>query len=282
MHQLIAITLMHENYITGNDNPLKFKDLSYHEHQTTVLYNRALTELSIPNKQETIYAATLLMEVICLGLVDAKTPKDAWPLASNPPYDLVWLKVAIGKQTIMKYVDLSRSGGTFIDFARSGMARITTPLDPSALVQLPSQLLTFCELVEDPLSANEDNPFFLQATILANLLPLDSTTDNIVIFFSFIYHISPTFGNLLETKDPRALLLLLYWYTKLSHSACWWYKRRAIVEGPAICFYLSMHYPRHSVIQELLLWPRALFGIYTEAQLSRDCIAQKQTVEQLE
>jgi hypothetical protein len=61
----------------------------------------------------------------------------------------------------------------------------------------------------------------------------------------------PHFKGLLERKDPRALLLLAYWYAKVSGSL-WWMTRLAKLECQATCLYLERHYARETAIQELL------------------------------
>ena len=47
------------------------------------------------------------------------------------------------------------------------------------------------------------------------------------------------FKRLIEAKDPRALLLLAWWFWKLESAELWWLTRRAKVEGRAIRVWLE-------------------------------------------
>jgi hypothetical protein len=68
---------------------------------------------------------------------------------------------------------------------------------------------------------------------------------------------APAYASLLACKDARALLLLAYWYAKVSQcQQHWWVVRRAKMECLAICEYLERYHGRDEAVRKFLLSPR--------------------------
>jgi hypothetical protein len=63
----------------------------------------------------------------------------------------------------------------------------------------------------------------------------------------------------LDDKDPKALLLVVYWYAKL-YRGQWWLRHRGLIEGQAICMYLDKYHGDDAKLQRMLEWPKAELG----------------------
>ena len=70
----------------------------------------------------------------------------------------------------------------------------------------------------------------------------------------------PDYKQMLIDKEPRALLLLAWWFAQVSKLDLWWLTRRSFLEGQAICVYLERHYPNDGDVERLLEYPRSLFA----------------------
>jgi hypothetical protein len=84
------------------------------------------------------------------------------------------------------------------------------------------------------------NPYSTALRLLSPLFKIDCTRANIIRHIAFITAVPADFISLLQSRDPRALLILACWYGLiLRTSDSWWLVRRARVECGAICVYLD-------------------------------------------
>jgi hypothetical protein len=113
----------------------------------------------------------------------------------------------------------------------------------------------------DAMSTNDNNPYYGVASALAHVLGSDRIQLIILNFLYFIYGMRPDYKRLLEQKDPRALLLLAYWYAKVCQYQLWWAWRRASLECQAICMYLESYHRRDTDILTLLQFPKMALGL---------------------
>jgi hypothetical protein len=201
--------------------------------------------------RDAICATAALLDVIAFALVEASTPEEAWPLKSPGHSDLEWLRMCEGKKTIWKFADPLRYNSVFHTVADE-LRAIVTPTS-CEIGGIPSAFIHVYGL--NNLLTAENNPYHSTAHDLAPLLHIECVQSNIPRFFSFISHMQPESGMLLEQKDSRALLLLAYWYAKICHSQ-WWIARRALLECQATCLYLERYHAGSAVIQELLQFPK--------------------------
>jgi hypothetical protein len=79
-------------------------------------------------------------------------------------------------------------------------------------------------------------------------------------FLSFIGHMDPKYKALLHQKDPKALLLLSWWYGKMCQYNVWWQSRRMVLEGQAICLYLERECEEEEIVG-LLCYPKMMTGL---------------------
>ena len=97
-------------------------------------------------------------------------------------------------------------------------------------------------------STQADNPYHVAVSILAQIFYDNVDERTVYRFLSFVGQIDARYKCLLDKKEPRALLLLCYWYAKIAMSASWWQRKRSIVEG------LFAFIWRHSVRIMIASW----------------------------
>ena len=94
--------------------------------------------------------------------------------------------------------------------------------------------------------------------MLSSMLKLDLTREYPLKLTSFIPRLSSEFTSLLLQKDPKALVILCYWFAKMRELKLWWIPLRASLECTAICMYLeNSNHPR---IVRLLEYPAECCG----------------------
>ena len=105
------------------------------------------------------------------------------------------------------------------------------------LPNLPPDILTLFDI--SPGSSAAKNPYHIPVLTLAQLRGREATHENLIEFMRFITFMTDPFRRLIEGKDPRALLLLAWWFWKLESAELWWLTSRAKVEGRAIRVWLQ-------------------------------------------
>ena len=66
------------------------------------------------------------------------------------------------------------------------------------------------------------------------------------------------YRELLEAKDPAAMVLLSWWYAKLIPYNAWWITRRALFQSQAICLYLDKTLSPDHELRRLLEFPKSV------------------------
>ena len=175
-----------------------------------------------------------------------------------------------GKNEVWKIVDPLRTDSMFHQPAlttpeHNGEDFLQLPTCSRGTVELKTLPAEYVKLygldVRSNTENNDSNPYHTAATIMARLLDMECNQSTILTFLSFINHMHPTCKQLLQLKDPYALLLLAYWYAKMSQYRQWWIQRRAVLEGQAICIYLERYHRDEESIQNLMLFPRMVYGL---------------------
>ena len=254
MHAVLALVIKHDRYLSGVPWEEPTASEIYHGYQAASLLNRKLSGSLNGEDRDAIGAVGILLGALALASTDANTPEKAWPLKLQAPDDLQWLKLSGGKKELWKVVNPFRPESCFRPFIYEFTA-ISNATDQTGLAvgKFPPHLLELCGL--NVVSNPENNPYFRAVQILAQLQGLKCNHVNCLSFFAFVNDMHPVFRTLLEFKDPRALLLLAFWYAKVSHYQ-WWIAYRATIECRAICIYLETHYAHDVRMQELLQFPR--------------------------
>jgi hypothetical protein len=241
---IISLTLMHDAHLSTPD----FFATSKHEHDSlqhwntaTILFNRVLSRPIEPESRDALWATAALIGSNVFAYVEATNYEQSWPLKPSDPSDLDWLKLSEGKKAIWKLAEPSRPDSKFNVIAKehsySVVPKWVEENNINAIAPDAQRLFNI-----DHTSTITNNPYHLPALILSNLQFVPPTHENVLNFLYFLGYMTAEFRNLLEIKDPRALLLLGWWYKRLATSDLWWFARRAAVEGGAIQIWLERWY----------------------------------------
>lgn len=250
MHLVLTLTMMHDRYLAGNKQSASE---AYHWYQGAALFNDALSKRLDPDQRDALWGAAAVLGCIAFQSVEANKPEDAWPLTSPSAYDLVWLKISDGKKAIWKMTDPLRADSVFAPLKVQNTNHYLP--QEGNLDDLPDGFLELFEL-DDPAS-----PYFETATKLSTMLDLNCNRQTIMNFLGFIGHVNGDFKRLLELKDPRALLLMSYWYAKMCYYDMWWTVQRVVLECQATCMYLERYHGDNIEVQRLLRFPKEACGL---------------------
>lgn len=88
-------------------------------------------------------------------------------------------------------------------------------------------------------STVQNNPYLAPLRLLSPLCQTKCTIENLTSYFIFSSRFPDEFEALLRGKDPRALLLLAFWYGLIGVHDGWWTVKRAKIECTAICMLLE-------------------------------------------
>jgi hypothetical protein len=190
--------------------------------------------------------------------IKAKTLEEAWPFTPPSQHDLNWLRMSDGKKVVWKIADPLRPDSVFKGLAMDLRQEIRPlPSIGEEMAVFPPQFTDFFDLNSE--STPETNLYHAAASILAQIMLMEGARGTVLRCFSFISHMDPRYRALLERRDPRAMLLLAYWYAKVLEYGQWWIWRRAVLEGPAICLYFERVYPHDERLLQLSEVPKAVF-----------------------
>lgn len=262
-HAILSITLMQDRCQSSSPDSPPSASEAYHGQQALSLFIQKLSGPKQPRDVDRIWATGAVLAVTSFCQVDARTPDEAWPLKPSSPLDLNWLKISEGKNQFLQKTQPSEPGDAVESLLGPEDVSILLRQSPvQGLDVLPSELIALCGLGFG-LSNVENNPYHAPASSLAQALESDSKQIIILNFTAFMMNMPRDFRTLLEQKDPRALLLLAYWYAKICQYPHWWMSRRAKLECQAICIYLKSFHWEDNAIQNLLQYPRIMAGAVT-------------------
>lgn len=259
MHVVQTVTASHDRYLSASVSTRQTLTETYHLARAAAMINEKLSVPIKPDERDALWAAATLLGVQAFASIEASKPEEAWPLKRPSPFDLEWVRMSYGKKAIWELADPSREGSIFHEVAdfhkRECLPSIPHQRAPNLIL---SALVRLCDLSAS--SNSESNPYHAAVYNLAPLLDLECNQHTLLRFLSYISYMNPKFQDLLEEKDPRAMILLAYWYAKMWTSQ-WYIARRARLEGQATCIYLERYYGDCPAIQELLFFPKTKLGL---------------------
>jgi hypothetical protein len=209
-----------------------------------------------------------MLGIISFATIEASCPEEAWPLKPSDPSDFEWIAMSEHKMAVWDVTNPLRPDSAFHGMVEDYEALIfllSLQYSKSGLASIPVEILELYEI--DEKSTDENNPYYSAVRTIASLLPIQCERSNIVRFLNFISHTTPQFKGLIRAKDPRALLLMAYWYAMVGH-AVWWLERRTVLEGQATCLYLERYYPDETRIHDLLKFPKGKLDLLLGAKWS--------------
>ena len=189
-----------------------------------------------------------MLGVITFASIEAPALEITWPLSASVKCEPEWLKMGQGKSAILQLVKPDRPDSIFHTLFSNF---------PAVEFSLENVSLEFLELYElDGLSA-DCSPYAIPVIIVFAPLDFEIPSSVIALFYAFNSCMHDEFGRLVVNKDPRALLVMAYWYSKIC-SGQWWLRRRALMEGRATIVYLERYCAYDATIQDFLRVPRSV------------------------
>jgi hypothetical protein len=258
---VITLTLLHDRYLAGT--PAISQTILSHWYNGTAKFKETLMKPLKNETRDALWASAALLGVIQFASIDVRSAEEAWPLKPSDPSDLDWLKMSEGKKAIFALTDPLRPDSAFRKMSINHDSLFRPMIEPQDQYKPHAIDLTrdFVDMFDlGPTSTRYDNPYYRPAMILARLLHIKCDGNNILEFFGFMMHMGPELRALLDGKDAKALLLVVYWYAKL-YRGQWWLRRRGLLEGQAICMYLDKYYSDNAKLQRMLEWPKAELGL---------------------
>jgi len=261
MHVVQTITAVHDRYLSATPARQTTTEL-FHWSQAVALFNRKLSTQLQPQDQIPLWATAAMLGIISFCMIDAATPEEAWPLKPAASSDLEWVTMATGKNIIFAVADSLKPDSMFhklynVAVSSNDDSQASTPTN-SGTGSFLTPLIQLYEIGNS--STIEQNPYHSALWDLIPLLQIECTRETCARYFVWINHIQPAFQRLLKEKDPRALLLLAYWYAKITHGQ-WWVARRAWLECQATCLYLERYHANETAIMQLLWFPKMECGL---------------------
>lgn len=255
---------MHDRHIATSMSSQASEKESFHTYHGTAIFS-ALLKQDIPaHERDPLWACAALLGAITIASIEATCAEEAWPLAPPAPADLDWLRMSDGKKEVWRLVNPLREDSVW----KEALAydHHTQPEPVQGPIPELEMLYPYLTRIYDynplaPAQEDKDDPYHTAASILTRLLEFDCNHANIMYYLSFLGHMDPRYRRLLHNKDPKALLLLVWWYGKMCQYNAWWMSRRMRLEGQAICLYLEKHHADKEDIVRLLDYPKMMTGL---------------------
>ena len=255
MHIVLAFTLLHDRHLSNTWHQGPSRAEIFHLYSGTAWFKSRLSNPALLSEQDALWASAAVLGAITFAGIEASTLEEAWPLSPPSDIDMDWLRLSDGKKAVRNLAEEKGVNSIFQGLAPESW--LTASPDISVLSAFSP---LFAELFDlDATSTFENNPYHAPASILAQLQAIPCGEHTIIQFMSYISHVRSDHKILLQQKDPRAMLLLAYWYALICHYQCWWIRRRSLLEGQAICIYLERYHSEDRRIRELIQFPKKNF-----------------------
>lgn len=262
MHTLLTVTLMHDRFLSPKHNYERSAVEAYHCYRASTSLQEQLARSLGLAEQAALWTATALLGIIVFAQLDAGTPDEVWPLTPCSTPNVDWVRIGQGKSGVYKITTLLHDDPVFgpltIIHNPEKEFKLTTGL---TLGQLPLPFIRLYGLDDNIGEVNHYRPALVR---LARVLDPKCHPVQVVMDFWAFTNMSPEFKALLDDRDPRALLILAYWYMRVNQLGVWWLRPRTVLEGRAICAYLEQCHSGDPDLRSLLQFPKASFGLWDE------------------
>lgn len=233
LHVIIATTLLHDRALSGSESTASE---SYHLSHAAAKFKEKLSIQITDADKDALWATGVYMCVTSVFNIGTSNVEEAWPLRTHVD-DLKWLNLQAGLRVIWSLANFQRPHGVFADLVDCPDENCVFPRLPEpGVVGLPPVLIDLCGL--DDRSDGSNNPYHTAVRHLCWLLPFKCSSSNMLSFMVFAGGMTSAYKSLLQQRDPRALLLMAIWYSRL-FTASWWMAPRANIECRAIYRYLD-------------------------------------------
>jgi len=248
LHAVLAITLLHDRSLAENSYSTSAE--SYHLGRAASLFNQKLSSEISHADRDALWATAVYMCAMAVFKLDTCDPEEAWPLRAPHPTDLEWLNMQAGLRVVWNLAQITRSDSVFGYPGTNAKGNCVYPdLPRPGIDGIPQALVDLCGLTSESTICN--NPYHAAVRYLSPMLSLQGSSTNVLSFMVFAGGMTKEFRKLFHEKEPRALLILAVWYSKLFHST-WWMSLRAKIECQAICRYLNDRNTRDQAFVQIL------------------------------
>ncbi|EFY92349.1 hypothetical protein J3458_000964 [Metarhizium acridum] len=274
LHIFLVLSQLHEMHEKSAVAHAPRRSLAFHWYHGTALFHQMLSRASTApvlssSERDALWMSAAMLGAAAFAYLGSLDPSDAWPLKERSSTDLDWLRMSHGKRVVWELADPSRPESLFRRMtayqSRDPPPSASSPIRPHAL---PSLFYSVFDI--GPPSTPDGNPYHAAAALISQLLPVEPTPHNIHHFLSFLSQIDARYQVLVQDKDPRAMILLLYWMAKVVLYPMWWTRRRTLYEGLAICIYIERHHGHNPKFMQLISYPRAvLSAVYSGVEVQK-------------
>ncbi|KAK9258993.1 hypothetical protein V1519DRAFT_452976 [Lipomyces tetrasporus] len=240
-----TLTSIHDRYLSPIPSRRTIEEIHYWTKGVT-LFNQKLSAPLPPADRDAIWAAATMLGVITFASIEVPMPEESWPLVPSMTTEPEWLKMGNGKSALWRLVKPDRPDSIFHTLFSA------LPTVEFSLENVPPGFMKLYKL--DGLSA-DSSPYAIPIISIFAPRNMECPSSAIALFYVFNSCMHNEFGLLVLNKDPRALLVMAYWYSKIC-TGQWWLRRRALMEGRATCMYLERYCAHNVTIQDLLKVPR--------------------------
>jgi hypothetical protein len=245
MHMLLSVTLMHDAHLANPSaaGPSTKTSRAALEHWNTAakLFNEVLSQPIPPAYRDAIWATGMFLGAASFWSIGSTNVYDVWPLKSEEPGDLAWLRIGEGKKHLWRLAQPLRSDSIFCGTMKDNSCLSVPEWATLVAPDEPGLRLFFrvMELLDLTAATGADNSVYYHPVLALSKCPnVKLTQDNALKFLYIMAVITPEFLGLLEVKDMKAIFIMGWWYILLTTGDLWWMSRRARIEGPAIRIWL--------------------------------------------
>jgi hypothetical protein len=261
MHVVQTLTATHDRFLAAPSPHTSHRSIteSYHLSRAASLFNKKLFRPINDADRDALWATAALMGIVALSSIEASTPYEAWPLTPYSDTDLDWLRMSESKAAVWNLTKPDRPDSVFHELSSHYIKAFmeAEKCEPDFSL-LPQQFLDLCEI--DAFSTASNNPYYAMLVNLVTITCADNRNAKMQAFLGSLSHMQSGYKELMKSRDPRALLLVAWWYAKV-HKLTWWLELRARLECQAICIYLGKYHADDLLIRELLEFPRMECGL---------------------
>ncbi|PGH17693.1 hypothetical protein AJ80_04701 [Polytolypa hystricis UAMH7299] len=262
MHGLIAVSIAHLRNLNPSHNSGVYSEL-YH-------WQRALSgfqhELQSPITRENAdsMVSTCMVLTILAYISDETSIDGSWVF--GPAQTTNWLYTRAGLDGVLpSYDEDGRRSNIWAPVLEDGDDfRGTFSDERPGIEDIPPAFVELCDLT--PTSDVTNNPYQLPLRTLSALLKLEHSSATFGKLVVFVGRVDGEYCDLLQRHDPRALLILSYWFAMMCAVDQWWVHARVHSECARICRFLERNEdPR---IVELLEVPAKACGyaLFSQSQ----------------
>ncbi|KIV96595.1 hypothetical protein, variant [Exophiala mesophila] len=234
MHSMLAVSACHYRY--HRKSPMqKCLSENFHSMHACARLRRSLDMPQVDNV-DAVVISTLFLGYLSF----ADTTEDFGVPLRQREVPFFWLRNQIGLESLVHLFQAKASIrksslGMFEDVAD---AILMLDDKKPATDSIPADLATLFDIRED--SSSNDHPYLSALLRLRHLLALNPDNElAVVLYMQFMEGVSQHFLQLLDTLDPKALMLLSYWLALLCSNNCWWSRVRAKNECWAVCEHID-------------------------------------------